>query len=195
MFFSSLLHFARFIYSHYRLFILRMRFKDVKIYGPTNISFDDIDAIIIGSDVSIGPFSEVVVMHTSALSSVHGRLNIGNRVIIGKGANIRAAGGEINIGDGALLAQNVSLIAANHSLNTTLLYRDAPWDIVRVGVTIRKNVWIGAGVIVLPGVVVGENSVIAAGSVVTKNIPDNQIWAGIPARCIKVLGQNENCSL
>jgi len=47
--------------------------------------------------------------------------------------------------------------------------------------------YVGAGVTVLPGVDIGENSVIGAGSVVTKNIPGNQLWAGIPARFIRDL--------
>ena len=56
-----------------------------------------------------------------------------------------------------------------------------------MGVVVKRNVWIGAGVIVLPGVTIGENSVIAAGSVVTTNVPSNQLWAGAPARFIKEL--------
>ena len=50
---------------------------------------------------------------------------------------------------------------------------------------IGKNVWLGAGVIVLPGVTIGENSIIGAGSVVTHDIPANQIAVGSPAWVIK----------
>ena len=184
---SSLIHFAKFIYGHYQLIRLRRRFTNLKIEGPTIIKFDNIDAVKFGNDVYIGPFSEIIIKATALSSTIHGRLEVGDRVVIGKGANIRAAGGEIIIGEGALLAQNVSLVAANHSINPPAFYRDEPWDSTRVGVTICRNVWIGAGATVLPGIVVGENSVIAAGSVVTKNIPSNQIWAGVPARCIKKL--------
>lgn len=187
MFANSLVHLARFIYGLYRLAKLRGRFPSLKIEGPTVIKFDNIDAVNFGNNVYIGPFSEIIVLETTPSSNVHGRLTVGDRVIIGKGANIRAAGGEIVIGEGALLAQNVSLIAANHSLNPPAFYRDEPWDTRRVGVIINRNVWLGAGVIVLPGVEVGENSVIAAGSVVTKSVPNNQVWAGVPARCIKRL--------
>jgi acetyltransferase-like isoleucine patch superfamily enzyme len=50
---------------------------------------------------------------------------------------------------------------------------------------IEENVWIGAGVTVLPGCAIGKNSVVGAGSVVTKSIPANEVWAGIPARKIR----------
>jgi acetyltransferase-like isoleucine patch superfamily enzyme len=50
---------------------------------------------------------------------------------------------------------------------------------------IGKNVWLGAGAIILPGVTVGENSIVAAGAVVTKDVPSNTIVGGVPARVIK----------
>lgn len=54
-------------------------------------------------------------------------------------------------------------------------------------VTIRENAFIGAASIILKGVTIGKNSIIGAGSVVTGNVPDNQLWAGNPARFIKDL--------
>lgn len=50
---------------------------------------------------------------------------------------------------------------------------------------LEDEVWIGAGVIILRGVVIGANSIVGAGAVVTKNIPPNEIWGGVPARFIK----------
>ena len=52
-------------------------------------------------------------------------------------------------------------------------------------VNIGNNVYLGARVIILSGVTIGDNVVVGAGSVVNKNIPSNEIWAGIPARKIK----------
>ena len=48
-----------------------------------------------------------------------------------------------------------------------------------------KRVWIGSGAIVLPGVTIGDNSVIGAGSVVTKDVPENCVYGGNPAKLIK----------
>lgn len=50
---------------------------------------------------------------------------------------------------------------------------------------IEDDVWIGAGAIILPGVTIGKNSIIGAGSVVTKNVPANTVYAGNPAKFIK----------
>ena len=52
-------------------------------------------------------------------------------------------------------------------------------------VLIKSNAFIGAHCIILKGVTIGENSIVGAGSVVTKSVPDNQIWAGNPARFIR----------
>ena len=53
----------------------------------------------------------------------------------------------------------------------------------RIGlVHLKKNCFLGAGTTVLPGVTVGENSIVGAGSVVTDQVPDNELWAGVPAK-------------
>lgn len=181
---NVLMQFGRSAVRNFRLAEIRSRNPTLQLEIPCSLIFDNIHAFHIGENVSIGAFSEIVVLENSPFSPVNGALEIGDRVVIGKGANIRAAGGRIAIGEGALLAQDVSLIAANHLAESSGFYRDQPWDSNRVGVEVNRNVWIGAGVIVLPGVVIGENSVIAAGSVVTKNVPKNQLWGGVPARCI-----------
>jgi len=54
-------------------------------------------------------------------------------------------------------------------------------------VTVKHNAFIGAHSIILKGVIIGENSVIGAGSVVTHDVPDNEIWAGNPARFVRVV--------
>lgn len=52
-------------------------------------------------------------------------------------------------------------------------------------VTIEHDAFIGAGCIILKGVTIGACSIVGAGSVVTKNVPANQIWAGNPAKFIR----------
>jgi acetyltransferase-like isoleucine patch superfamily enzyme len=162
-------------------------FPEIQIRWPINIYYDDIHAVKIGKDSSIGIFSEIIALKRVKESKVHGELIIGERVVIGSHANIRAAGGVIHIGQNTIIGQHVSLIAANHSIGDTSPYRDLPWDENKTGVIINENAWIGAGSIILPGSKIGRNSVVAAGSVVTGSVPDNEIWSGVPARRLKIL--------
>ena len=58
-------------------------------------------------------------------------------------------------------------------------------------VVLEKNVWIGDSAIVCKGVTIGENSIIGAGSVVTKDVPKNSVYAGNPAKLVKELDESE----
>lgn len=58
-------------------------------------------------------------------------------------------------------------------------------------ITIGKNVWIGANATIVPGVTIGNGSIIAAGAVVTKNVPENVVAGGVPAKIIKKLDTEE----
>lgn len=68
----------------------------------------------------------------------------------------------------------------------TLLFREQIPDLeITKPIIIGNNVYIGNNVIILPGVTIGNNVVIGAGAVVSKNIPDNSVAAGVPARVVK----------
>ncbi|MGF1603310.1 MAG: acyltransferase [Thermosynechococcaceae cyanobacterium] len=158
---------------------------DCYLSYPIVLIYDDSKSIKIGAESTIDSFSEIVVRRHSPYSKILGKLTIGTRVVIGSNANIRAAGGEIWIGNNSLIAQHVSLIASGHVLSLFQPYRDLPWDESKTGVYIGDNVWIGANVTVLPGCNIGRNSIIGAGSVVTKSVPANQVWVGVPAKKLK----------
>jgi len=90
--------------------------------------------------------------------------------------------GGITIEDGVFIAPKVSLLTEGHPL--------APQDrhSLTVGpIHLKKNAWIGANATITQGVTVGENSVVAAGAVVTKDVPDNSVVGGIPAKILKSL--------
>lgn len=92
--------------------------------------------------------------------------------------------GHIYIGDRVLIGPNVTIATANHPQQAELRAKGLQYNIdVRIG----ENTWLGAGVIVVPGVTIGKNAVIGAGSVVVKDIPDNVLAAGNPARVIRII--------
>lgn len=66
------------------------------------------------------------------------------------------------------------------------MFRDIIPDLeITKPIVVGNNVYIGNNVIILPGVTIGNNVIIGAGAVITKNIPDNSVAVGVPARVIK----------
>ncbi len=91
---------------------------------------------------------------------------------------------EVWIGDNVMIAPNTLITTVNHPLNP--LGRRKHLGVAKP-VKIGNDVWIGANVTILPGVTIGNNVVVAAGAVVTKDIADNSLVGGIPAKLIKIL--------
>ncbi len=99
---------------------------------------------------------------------------------------------KIVIGDNALITPNVQIYTAFHPTNALERFgntkEDGTFEFCKTQtapVTIRDNVWIGGGAIIMPGVTISNNVVVGAGSVVTKDIPDNVIAFGNPCRVIR----------
>ena len=90
--------------------------------------------------------------------------------------------GKVRIGANAQFGQGVSIYTAGHPLHPDS--RNSGYE-YGIDITIGDNVWIGGSTCIMPGVTIGNNVVIGAGSVVTKDIPDDVIAAGNPARVIR----------
>ncbi|WP_374717849.1 maltose acetyltransferase domain-containing protein [Neobacillus sp.] len=89
---------------------------------------------------------------------------------------------EIRMGDNCMLGPGVHIYTATHPLNAKERISGAEYG---MSVTIGHNVWIGGRAVINPGVTIGNNVVIASGAVVTKDVPDNVVVGGNPARVLK----------
>ncbi|RPK04745.1 sugar O-acetyltransferase [Priestia endophytica] len=89
---------------------------------------------------------------------------------------------EVRFGDNCMLAPGVQIYTATHPLDP--IERNSGKEYGK-SISFGNNVWIGGSAIINPGVTVGDNVVIASGAVVTKDIPDNVVVGGNPARIIK----------
>ena len=105
-------------------------------------------------------------------------IRIGRDVFVNHACEFMDRGG-ITIEDDVLIGPKVNLVTINHPLDPALRRSTYCAPIV-----IKRGAWLGAAVSVMPGVTIGENAVVAANAVVTKDVPDNAIVGGVPARFI-----------
>ena len=125
---------------------------------------------------------ENVSIHDSVILRNTEKISLGKNISIHPFCYIDAQG-NIEIGDNVSIAHGVSIISFEHDYhNNDLPIKYA--KCISKKIVIEDNVWIGAGVRILGGVKIGNGSVIGANSVVTKNIPENCVAAGIPAKKI-----------
>ncbi len=133
--------------------------------------------ITFGEGCFVGPFT--------TLLDAGGYVEIGDRVQLG-GTNFVTGQGGLHIGDAALIAPMVSIVANQHTFDdSSIPIRDQPDK--SVGIRIGKNGWMGVCAVILDGVSIGDNVVIGANAVVTRDVPDKSVVAGIPARVIRTL--------
>lgn len=91
---------------------------------------------------------------------------------------------EVRIGDHVMIGPHTLITTVSHPLSAKERREYYAWaKPVRIG----NDVWIGGNVTILPGVSIGNNAVIGAGAVVTEDIPDNSVAAGVPAHVIRTL--------
>ncbi|RII27938.1 MAG: acetyltransferase [Geobacter sp.] len=155
--------------------------KWVQLHDYVYLSAMGQENLAIGNNVSIGAFSRLII--STSYNNPGKYIRIGNNVGLGEFAYLGGGGG-LEIGDGCIIGQYLSCHPENH------IYDDPDVEIrfqgtTRKGIKIGRNCWIGSKVTVLDAVTIGDGCVIAAGSVVTKDMPENSIIAGVPAKVIK----------
>ena len=142
--------------------------KDVKIFHPSLVN---LYGCSVGDESKIGAFVEI-----QKGAAVGARCKISSHTFICEGVSIED---EVFIGHGVMFTNDRYPRAANldGSLQT-----EADW---KVEVTrVRRGASIGSNATVLCGITIGEGAIVGAGAVVTKDVPDYAIVAGVPARII-----------
>ena len=120
------------------------------------------------------------VCHWSAELKYPENLVLGQRVVIGVNVTL-GAHSTIRLDDHVRISKDVVIETAGLDFSTAT----PPYAHISAPITVREGAWIGTRSIILGGVTIGRHAVVAAGSVVTKDVPDGAIVAGIPARLVR----------
>ena len=128
-----------------------------------------------------------VVESYCCINNAVGDVTIGDHTRIGIHCTVI---GPVCIGNNVNLAQGITVTALNHNFKDTTKRIDEQ-GISTEPVVISDDVWIGANAVILPGVTIGRHVVVAAGAVVTKDVPDNCVVGGVPAKVIKEIREKD----
>jgi len=187
------------IISSIYYFYLRVRFPNIKLkdrlhlYGGMPYIYSSLNSKIeFGTNCTIinsTKYNRIgIIKKTSICAERNGNIILGNNVGL-SGVSI-CSHDQIIIGNNVLVGANTFIFDTDfHSIESEIRLKEIKM-MVPIGektkpICIENNVFIGANTIINKGVRIGANSIIAAGSVVTRNIPTNEIWGGNPASFIK----------
>lgn len=175
---------------------LCMKFKclvdpSVKIYWPGNVRLGKGVQIRRGSTITAQNHKDAIILENGVevdeyciLNNKGGFIKIGKETKINNFSIIQATDGNtVNIGEGCAIAPYTRIVP-NHKYKNGKI-----GNTVSLSTNIGNNVWIGAGVTIIIGANIGDNCIIGANSVVTKDIPSNTVFAGTPAKFIKIFDE------
>ena len=142
--------------------------KDENLYIAPSARIDSFVKLECGLGMLVGAFVHIA-------SFCH--LGIGGGVLILEEGTSFASGSRIITGSNVPApGRSCSAVAPGGVIETSFVH-------------VKRNAVVFSNCVILPGVTIGEGAVIAAGAVVNCDVPDGQIWGGIPARCLKVVGE------
>jgi len=142
--------------------------KDVRIFQPELVN---LYGCTIGAETKIGAFVEI-----QKNASVGARCKISSHTFICEGVTIED---EVFIGHGVMFTNDPYPSAVN---DDGTLQTDSDWKVVQTRV--RRKAAIGSNVTIMAGVTIGQHALVGAGAVVTRDVADYEIVAGVPARVI-----------
>jgi len=138
--------------------------------------FDQKNRLQLKTEGNVRIYSDVLIQGS-------GKISIGYRSFIGS-FGVIGCNDEIKIGENVMIAQSVSIRDTDHnfeSLEKPMIeqgFQTAP-------IIIENNVWIGHGAVITKGIRIGSGAIVAANAVVTKDVPNNAIVGGVPAKLIR----------
>ncbi len=141
--------------------------ENVKIFGHVNLY-----GCIIGDNTKIGAFVEI-----QKNAKIGSNCKISSHTFICEG---------VTIDDDVFVGHNVTFINDKYPRATTgtgQMQTEDDWNVIPT--MVKKGASIGSSSTIMCGVTIGENSLVGAGSVVTKDVPDNVVVAGVPAKVIR----------
>ena len=169
---------------------LLARYMFLKLRHRGRLQTDGICFVCPGVQLEIGRHATLRIGrwawigHDTKLRAHEGEVSIGAKAVIGQECTISAFQ-HVSIGRECIVADRVMLIDFDHGVTEV----DRPirsQGIYKRDVRVGHNVWLGYGACVLRGVPIGDNSIVGTSSVVTKDVPENAVVAGVPARVIRM---------
>lgn len=122
-----------------------------------------------------------VYFHFDGIHCKGPSIRIGEHCFLGMGCEFNICE-RIKIGDHCLIAAGSRFVDHDHNITGTDAFPDSPG--LHAAIVLEDHVWVGANSVILKAVHIGSGAVVAAGAVVTKSIPPNEIWGGVPAKKI-----------
>jgi len=147
--------------------------KIMNYYSYTHVK--ELPKLKHGNNLRLSP---TVSLSNSERILMGKNVRIGERCTIWGGSN----SGTITICDDVMMAPEVFITASNYDFNAGSPVTKQPT--IEKDVYIGKDVWIGAKAVILPGVKIGDYAIIGASSVVTKDVPELSVVAGVPAKIV-----------
>ena len=144
--------------------------RKCKIHADASIDASHSPGVVLGDQVTLNRYAYV--------QGGEGGVRLGHRVEINNFSIVNGTGG-VNIGDDTLIGPGVRIISYQHRFLAGQTIRSQPAECKAIN--IGTDCWIGANAVILAGVTIGHGTVVAAGAVVTCDLPDYVVAAGIPA--------------